>query len=103
MTNPFLERPVSANGQEKVPSIDSHDGGLGPFRGRAAAVRPAHPVRHAAHPRKPPLCGALGGIVFIQAFRCDIFAPNLSQRRIEDLGHTAPEVGSLQSAPALAR
>lgn len=41
MVNPFLECPVSAHGQEKVASVDSYEGGLSPFRGRVAAVRPA--------------------------------------------------------------
>jgi hypothetical protein len=41
IVNPFLDRPASANGQEKVSLNDGLEGGLSPFRGRVAAGRPA--------------------------------------------------------------
>src|SRR5262245_6500705 len=37
----FLNRPVSADGQEKVSTKVSRKGGLSPFRGRAASGRPS--------------------------------------------------------------
>jgi len=42
---PFLDRPVSADGQEKVCNVSGSNGGLSPSRGRVAADRPDIKVR----------------------------------------------------------